>query len=112
MAWDDDSWKDGYDAWKLESPYDDYEDDDPCDHEDYDIDVCTGRASCNICSEHWYVSSVDIDRELDRQANYYEDMERENRRQWWRDLWRPFQSAFAWRPWKKSVEASDDDIPF
>lgn len=22
MGWDDDSWKDGYDAWKLASPYD------------------------------------------------------------------------------------------
>ena len=30
MSWNDDSWRDGYDAWKLASPYDD---EDPCDED-------------------------------------------------------------------------------
>lgn len=105
MAWDDDSWKDGY------------EDYDDCDHEDYEIDVCTGRADCNRCNYHWYLTSEEINRELDRQANYYEDMEREERRQWWYDLWHPvwlmrIRSRLAWRPWAKSAPITDDEIPF
>lgn len=112
MAWNDDSWKGGYDAWKLASPYDDddeYYPRDDCEHEDYDIDVCTGRASCNCCDHHWYLSSEQINRELDRQAAYYDDMERENRRQWWRDLWASIRSFF--RP-KPKAPVNDDEIPF
>ena len=105
--------------YDYDRDYGDYDDDyDPeidCEHEDYDIDVCTGRASCNCCRKHWYVSSEEINQELDRQARYYEDIEREERWQWWRDLWQQIRSAFAWRPWAKTKSAAndtDDDIPF
>ena len=123
MPWEDDSWRDGYDAWKLRSPYDDWDDGEEydaerdCEHEDYDIDICTGRASCNCCSHHWYMSSEEIDAECERQARYQDDMERENRRQWWRDKTYPVRMFFfrvlerVW-PRKACSVLHDDEIPF
>lgn len=75
MPWND-NWKDGYDAWKLREPDwdDDYDPELDCEHEDYDIVVCTGRASCNCCDHRWYLSSEEIDAELDRQSRYQEHM--------------------------------------
>ena len=105
-----------YDYHRDYGDYDgEYDPEIDCEHEDYDIDVCTGRASCNCCSNHWYVSSEEIDRELHRQASYYEDMEREDHWQWWWDLWHHIRSALAWRPWgrtKPSARDTNDDIPF
>lgn len=102
---DGDDWRD-LDYYEL--------DDADCEHEHYEIDVCTGRAECDSCSKSWYVSGEEINRELDRQANYYEDMEREERRQWWRDLWDRLMAPFRALRWRrKSVAATDDDdIPF
>jgi hypothetical protein len=103
-----------------EDYYDDYENYDPerdCEHENYDIDVCTGRAECDQCSHSWYLSSEEIDAELDRQARYEDDMDRENRRQWWRDLTYPVR-MFAFRvleriwPRKAGSVLHDDEIPF
>ena len=81
-----------YDQWKCHDPnepYGDYDEDyDPerdCEHEHYEIDICTGRAECDYCPHSWYMTSKEIDAEIDRQARYQEDMKRENRRQWWRD---------------------------
>jgi hypothetical protein len=124
----DDSWRDGYDSWKLRSPedeyggyYDAYDRECDCDHEDYDIDVCTGRASCNLCSHHWYLDSCEIDAELDRQARYHEGMEREERRHRRRQFWRRLTYPFRWpifrmlqRIWpRKSLSVlTDDEIPF
>lgn len=111
-----------YDQWKCTDPrdYDDYDDYDPerdCEHEHYEIDVCTGRAECDYCSKSWYLSSEEIDAELDRQANYHEEMERENRRQWWRDKTYPVRMFFfrvlerVW-PRKACSVLHDDEIPF
>jgi hypothetical protein len=117
MAWNDDSWKDGYDAWKLASPDDDYEED-PCDHDDYETDLLDGRCRC-ICGHSWYASTEDIDRQLRFQSEYAEAMEREDSRQWWSDLlWavrHPIATAH-WemqkRGWFRKPAPSDDDIPF
>ena len=108
MSWDDDSWKDGYDTWKLASPYDEY--DEPCDHEDYEIDILTGCCHCDRCSESWHATPEQIQMQIDHEAAYYEAMESEERRQWWRDLWSRVRSFF-WRSRTKTW-ASDDDIPF
>ncbi len=117
MTWNDDSWRDSYDEWKLRSPYDDYDEDPECDHENYEIDVCTGRASCDQCSHYWYLSSEDIDAECERQARYQDDMDREERRRWWRDRTYPVRMFFfrilerVW-PRKAHKVLDDEEIPF
>lgn len=120
-----------YDQWKTRDPndtayYDDDDDDDYdaeryCEHEDYDIDVCTGRASCNCCDHRWYLTSEEIDAELTRQANYYEDCERWERQERRREFWRKVTLPIRWpifrlleRVWpRKSLTVlTDDEIPF
>lgn len=91
--------------------YGDYDAERECEHEHYEIDVCTGRASCDYCNHFWYLTSDEIDHALDRQERYYEDMERENRRQWWRDLRDQILSPFRWLRWRRRPKL-DDDIPF
>jgi hypothetical protein len=107
-----------YDAWKTRSPdddyYDPYEDDDTrddCDHTDgYEIDVCTGKCTCDVCSHTWYATSDQVNAELDRQATYWEDVERDERRRWWRDQ---FDRLAFWRRWRKPKPlVLDDEIPF
>lgn len=111
MAWNDDSWRDGYDAWKLASPDDDY-DEPECDHEDFDIDILDGRARCNRCSESWHATEDEIRAQIEHMARYAEYEEREERRQWWRDLWDRIKSPFQrLRPVKRGP-ILDDDIPF
>jgi hypothetical protein len=111
----------------MSDPYDYYDDDDDdrygdyaeqeCEHDQYEIDVCTGRAECDQCSHSWYLSNEEVDAELDRQARYYDDMERENRRQWWRDKTYPVRMFFfrvlerIW-PRKALSVLHDDEIPF
>ncbi len=91
---------------------DDYDRESECDHNGYEIDILTGRAECDYCQHSWYVSGERINAEIERQANYHEDMERENRRQWWRDLryaiWHPFQ-VLKERLLRRRY---DDEIPF
>ncbi len=112
-----------YDQWKTDSgyderdEYDDYDAERDCEHENYEIDVCTGRAECDQCSHSWYLSSEDVDRELDRQARYQDDMDHENRRQWWRDRTYPvrmFLHRVLMRVWpRKSLSVlHDDEVPF
>ena len=103
-----------------EEDYDAYDDYDPlldCEHENYEIDVLTHRAECDQCSHSWYLTSEEIDRELDRQANYYDDMMREERRQRWRDLTYPIRMFFfrvLERVWLRKAGSvlHDDEIPF
>lgn len=35
-----------------------------CDHEDYEVDILTGRASCWRCGETWWLSSDELKEEL------------------------------------------------
>lgn len=111
MPWNDDSWKDNYDSWKLASPDDDYEDDprDDCEHEDYESDILTGIASCHNCGHRWMQTREEIEAEHDRIAAYQRYQEREDRRQWWRELWDKVKSII---PRRKRDLVIDDDIPF
>ena len=68
-----------YDDYDWEDPHEDY-----CDHDEYDIDILTGRCECSRCPTSWYATDDQIRQEIQRQATYYEDIEREERRQWWR----------------------------
>ena len=105
MSWNDDSWRDGYDAWKLASPYDD---DDPCDHQEYEADVLTGRAICNMCGHAWWLTTEELNAEHRRIAEYGEwaaDQYRRERWEWlarWWDWLKP--------RWRKSP--TSDDLPF
>jgi hypothetical protein len=89
-----------YDQWKTDSgyderdEYDDYDAERDCMHENYEIDVCTGRAECDYCPASWYLTSEQIDAELERQANYHEECEREDRRQRRREFWRKAHPAY------------------
>lgn len=105
MAWHDDSWKDGYDAWRLASP-DEYPEEE-CFHEDYEADI-NGRAHCGRCQHSWWLSPAEIEAERERVAAYDELMRKEERRLWWLDL-RHKLTRFFWRPKPAPI---DDDVPF
>jgi hypothetical protein len=111
MAWNDDSWKDGYDAWKLRDPYDDYDpEEEYCGHEDYEVDILDGLCRCS-CGCTWPASGHEIDRQIEHEAAYQDTIDREHRRQWWRGLWASVRSFFRWRR-KPRQPIPDDDIPF
>jgi len=97
----------------------DDDDDELCDHEDYETDMLEGRCRCYRCGHSWYASTEDIDRELRFQSEYAEAMEREDRRQWWSDLWWAVRHPLAqihWelskRGWFRKSAPTDDEIPF
>lgn len=92
-------------------PYydDDYDPHTDCDHEEREIDVCTGRTECQGCGRSWYVSNDEVNAELDRQASYHEWEQRENRRQWWRDQ---IDRLAFWRRLCQPTKVNDDDMPF
>lgn len=113
----DDSWKDGYDEWKLATPWDDYDpEEEYCGHDDYEVDILDGECRCH-CGHIWSASEAEINAEIDRQREYSEMMDRENRRQWWRDLTYPVRMLFfrilerVW-PHKAGSVLHDDEIPF
>ena len=117
MTWNDDSWRDGYDAWKLASPDDYY--DEPCDHEDYDVDTLEGRARCHRCGESWWADEDEILRVIDAESAYSRYEEEMNRKRWWSDLLynirHPLQAIhweFQKRGWLKPKIVTDDDISF
>lgn len=104
-----------YDLWKLQSPYDDYEEGPECDHDDYESDILTGDAYCYRCNYRWIMSADEVAAEVER-IRRYDEWQREQERPWnrfkewvarkadrlsdrWRRLWYP-----------KTVP--DDDIPF
>lgn len=47
-----------------DGPWADDADDRACDHDDYDLDILTGRATCNMCGERWWASDIE-------QMNYF-----------------------------------------
>jgi hypothetical protein len=89
-----------------------YEDDPrhDCEHEEYEADILTGIASCDRCGHRWMQSFEEIEAEHMRIAAYQQYQDREDRRQWWRDLWYDVKSFFRWR--KPPQMVHDDDIPF
>jgi hypothetical protein len=70
-----------------------------------------------MCGHYWYQTTEEIERDIERQARYQKDMDRENRRQWWRDRTYPvrmFIFRVLERVWpRKSLSVlHDDEIPF
>ena len=60
---------DGCDCPECWSGDDEFEDD--CDHEDYELDILTGRASCAWCDHRWYLSKEEFERHAARMAAPY-----------------------------------------
>ncbi|WFT94324.1 hypothetical protein QA633_39630 [Bradyrhizobium barranii] len=63
----------------------------------------------------------EVDAELERQANYQDDVGREERRRWRQEFWRKVIYPFRWpvfrllervRPHKALSVLHDDEIPF
>lgn len=92
--------------WDLED--DDWGDeDDMCDHDDYDIDILDGRKRCYRCGESWFMTDEELDHheEMQRAADaYYARLE---------SPWYRFKEWMASLFSRRSVEEIDDDeIPF
>jgi hypothetical protein len=118
MAWNDDSWKDGYDAWKTREPdYGDDEPEDDCYHEDYEADILTGRATCNRCGHAWWQTKEELEAEQRREAEYQIWVEEQHRRERWEWLARPwrwfwYRALLPFSPRKAVSVLRDDEIPF
>lgn len=115
MSWNDDSWRDTYDAWKLRSPYDDEPEDD-CFHEEYEIDF-NGNARCETCGESWYATAAEIAAQRERYREYDAYCRRVERRERWRRLtypvrWPIFRLLSRLWPRKSYAVLTDDEIPF
>lgn len=106
MGWDDDSWKDSYDEWKLRSPYDD-EPEEECYHEEYEADW-EGRATCQRCGYSWWLSSAELEADRERSAAFDAYCRREARREWIEGL---VSKLAFWRRWRRPAPI-DDEIPF
>lgn len=48
-----------------DDPYCDDWEDDPCDHDDYDVDLLAGRACCYRCGEAWWLSNEQLKKETE-----------------------------------------------
>lgn len=53
--------------------YFDWEDgeDDPCDHEDRDVDLLAGRACCYRCGQAWFLTDEQLRREISLASEMY-----------------------------------------
>lgn len=113
-----DAWKADYDRWKLASP-DDYYDDEPedeCEHEEYESDILTGRASCDRCGHTWFLSDDEIANEIER-IRAYDEWQAEQERPWNRfKRWLNSTSLAAWvrrRRFDREMASNfDDEVPF
>lgn len=116
-----------YDAWKLRSPDDEYGYDDEeesfedrdeeleCDHDEYEIDILSGRASCDRCQHSWWATDAQVASEAQRQADYAEWVAEQERpwsrfRRWLRRT-RLAESISRWR-FERELRRADDEIPF
>lgn len=44
---------------------------DECDHLDYELDILTGRATCEMCDHRWYLSDAEWESYQKRMAAPY-----------------------------------------
>jgi hypothetical protein len=112
----DDSWRDSYDDWKLASPYDEY-DQEPCDHEAYEINIVDGRCWCHKCNEVWHASKDEISLQIQHEAEYHEWERTHHRREFWRKLsypirWPIFRLLERIWPQKATRVLDDGEVPF
>lgn len=85
-----------------------------CDHEDYEIDILTARATCNRCDAVWYVASDEMRREYER-IRAYDEWQRDAERPWnrfkgWLRGLAPWRAVVRWR--HRRDDPIDDGIPF
>lgn len=82
----------------------DYYDDDPeediCIHEDYEIDILTGIASCDDCGARWTATDEQYQHRIDMQAA------------WDRECARLEAEGLAISDGSSFIEITDDEIPF
>lgn len=108
MAWNDDSWRDSYDTWKLASPdYDEPEEE--CWHEEYEADW-EGRATCDRCGHSWFLTSEQIEADRAHSEAYDRYVRRDERLEKWRRVRAWFRSMIPSR--RRKHVLIDDDIPF
>lgn len=99
--------------------YADDDDDDPdpetCDHEEHEVDIITGRATCWRCGESWFQTDEEIAAEIER-ITAYDHWQRQQERPWYR--FREWIGALvgAWRArlrrMRRRTVPDDDEIPF
>jgi hypothetical protein len=122
MPWYDDSWRDGYDAWKTREPDYDEPEEEGCD--------CRTREKFRYCISGDTVVFMcrDCIDEAERaeHADWYANQPLSYRisyrwmvfRQWvrwhsWRECTRPFRAVRSWwRGYRKAPWKVDDDVPF
>jgi len=51
----------------------DFDDAEDCDHDEYETDILTGRATCGMCGHRWYLKAVQLANETERQRQYDEE---------------------------------------
>lgn len=115
MSWNDDSWRDSYDDWKLRSPYDEYDEPD-CDHHEYEIDW-EGRAHCCRCFESWWATGDEIAWNDAHDAEYATWCRKQERRERWLRLtwwfrWPIFRLLEKVWPRKALKVLDSSEIPF
>lgn len=115
MAWNDDSWRDSYDSWKLRSPYDEY-DHEECHHHDYEIDMA-GIAHCETCGERWTATRAEIAAQRENLLEYDRWTRRQERREFWRKLtypirWPIFRLLDRVWPRQATRVLDDSEVPF
>jgi len=97
--------------------YDDGDDRDHCGHEEYELDVLTGRAECDYCGMSWWATTEQIDAEHNRMVAHSEWVQEQERLIRRRECW-----AWVHRLWLAAIEAwfrrkprhmlTDDEVPF
>lgn len=103
------------DQWKCDPGWDD-EPEEECFHDDYEVDILTGRAECCRCPYSWYQTEAQILAEIERQRAY-DEWQREQERPWYRfKQWvSGIRGDLQWRwrrLWKPRPLTLDDEIPF
>lgn len=116
MSWNDESWKDSYDAWKLASPDDDYGPQNECFHVSFEIDY-EGRAHCDDCDYEWWPSAEESRWFREAQKRYDAHCRREERRERWKRAtywfrWPLFRLLDRFWPSKSCNVLTNDEIPF
>ena len=119
MTWDNQSWRDSYDDWKLRSPDDEYGyyDDTP-DHDCADtFSIVNDTAICDCCGESWWPSAEEKAAWVERCAEQDAWLRRQRRREFWRKLtwpirWPIFRLLEKVWPRKSLSVLTDDEIPF
>ncbi|UEM08568.1 hypothetical protein J4G43_027720 [Bradyrhizobium barranii subsp. barranii] len=83
--------------------------------------IIEGDVTCVGCGETWSATPAELAAELEHQAAYFEQEERELRRRWWPELFAEVSFPIRWpifrlleRVWprKSLVVLTDDEIPF